>query len=472
LNKTGQDSESGVALFLAVVAVIAFVGISFSMIASSLATSREYSAAKDHVQRLYIAEAGASMALNDIFAGGTGKLGSPKSPVSFGAGSFAVAVVEDEVASTVTVTSVGWVGGEARALRVVLKEPGGVFHHAMFAGNSNGDPTYSLDLGGTGTQADEIHGDIYVGGDIVVTGDAVIDGDARASGTITGTKGTEGFTQPAPDLQSLDFDSNHDVNVAAEFAAHGVYQSNAHGGDAWQVDAAYASHILRMNPSDRNAEILGTEKNDYFLEDPYEAAAHTTRISVADGTDGAADGNAKVYFIDGNLWLHSAPAVGFQFDHLAGGTRMTFVVKGNIYFADDLTLSNKEADGVAFIALKDAAVADSGNIYFGDPKFGTLLIMEGFMYAENNFYDNNLLAAGSKTVSVTGIMSAGNHVAVFRDYGENHTKLALTFDDRIKRGLLELPGVPDFERASSGKLALDEVTSFEISVTEAEKAFK
>jgi hypothetical protein len=53
------------------------------------------------------------------------------------------------------------------------------------------------------------------------------------------------------------------------------------------------------------------------------------------------------------------------------------------------------------IAIKDLGVRDSGNIYFGDPSFGTLERMDAFMYAENNFLDTNLSATGSARVTVT-----------------------------------------------------------------------
>ena len=92
--------------------------------------------------------------------------------------------------------------------------------------------------------------------------------------------------------------------------------------------------------------------------------------------------------------------------------------------------------------MKDDDVADSGNIYFGDPTFGTLEHMSAFMYAENDFYDNNLDASGSATVTVVGNMSAGNQVAIERDWGSVHSKLTVEFDDRIVAGELDLPGLP------------------------------
>jgi len=104
--------------------------------------------------------------------------------------------------------------------------------------------------------------------------------------------------------------------------------------------------------------------------------------------------------------------------------------------------SGKVGALVAFIAIVDPAEPDSGNIYFGDPLFGTLEQMDAFMYAERDFHDQNLPAAGSQTVTVNGIMSAGNQIAIDRETQSARSRLILNFDDRIKRGAVQLPGIP------------------------------
>ncbi len=244
----------------------------------------------------------------------------------------------------------------------------------------------------------------------------------------------------------MGYETNHDVNVAAEFAANGTYASSAMGGSAWQVPETDRSHILRLDPSDRESACLSTTKSDYFLEDPYEVVhsgvtvdpTAATQISLGPSGGGP---HRLVYYIDGNLWLHNMPVMSFalQSDE---AVQVTFVVKGNIYMADDLLIHDSENDGVAFVAIKDEAVPDSGNIYFGDPIGGTLARMDAFMFAENNFIDQNLSASGSLDVTVNGIMSAGNQVAIEREDGNRRTQLTLNFDDRIKKGLLDLPGLP------------------------------
>ena len=162
-------------------------------------------------------------------------------------------------------------------------------------------------------------------------------------------------------------------------------------------------------------------------------------------------GNDRVYFIDGNLWIHNRHTYSLQLEYTGhGGTRVTFVVKGNIYVSDNLFIHGALQSGVAIIAIRDAAVSDSGNVYFGDPAFGTLQQMNAFMYGENSFYDNNLDSSGSAMVDVNGMMSAGNHVEINRTWSNGqHSKLTVNFDDRIKTGALVLPGLPTVVGGSS-----------------------
>ncbi|MEE8469383.1 MAG: hypothetical protein V3T22_13065, partial [Planctomycetota bacterium] len=230
------------------------------------------------------------------------------------------------------------------------------------------------------------------------------------------------------------------------------YVFDSLGGNAWQLPEANPAHIFRVNPSDRRTEFQSTKKNDFFLEDPYEPvhvdrnqngkdASHIT-LSGTMGRPGP-NGSGLVYYIDGNLWIHNKKSFSFKFfTQQDESTKVTFVVSGNIYFSDNLFLMNQNKDGVAFVAIKDETVKDSGNIYFGDPTFGTLKHMSAFMFAENNFYDNNLDASGSSDVSVLGNMTAGNQILINRDYGRRHTKLTVEWDDRISSGELDLPGLP------------------------------
>jgi hypothetical protein len=273
----------------------------------------------------------------------------------------------------------------------------------------------------------------------------------------------------------MKYESNHDVNVKAEFAANGYSASNALGGTAYQVPEENPAHIFRLNPSDRASDTATTVKDDYFLEDPYEAvnsssvtnADNATRISLSGvGGEPGVSGNRKVYYIDGNLWVHNRQLYSVVFQHAeSGGVQLTIVVKGNIYVSDNILLRNKEKDGVALIAIKDSAVTNSGNIYFGDPVFGTLERMETFMYAENNFHDNVLSQSGSSVVEVMGMMSAGNKVQIDRNSATIRPKLDLEFDTRVRDGSLVLPGVPSAGSASQRR-TFEVLAEFEVPAGE------
>ena len=349
---------------------------------------------------------------------------------------------------------------------MVVPPSGGLFDYALFAGNAAEDPLYTLRLAGYGVQADEVNGSVYSGGNVQLDGDATVSGSIRAAGNIFGSGGDAAVpVQAVPDLQAPDYAATADFMVKSLFDA-GVAAGTATrvaddaGGTAWQLPEDNPAHIFRLNPSDRGTETASTEKDDYFLEDPYEPVRvdpsqdgsdpYPISLSGVGGAPGPS-GTQKVYYIDGNLWLHNKRSYSFEFaGGDASGIQVTFVVEGNVYFSDNLFYEDAVKDGVVFIAMKDPAVADSGNIYFGDPTFGTLRQMQAYMYAEDTFHDVNLDASGSTIVEVDGIMSAGNEVDIQRDYGTQHTKLRVDFDPRISEGTLSMPGLPPWTNTGGG----------------------
>jgi hypothetical protein len=446
----------GGALLLAILATVVLASLAGALLAVTGAFRQEHVVATGEARALYVAEASLSDGIAAVRAGGLKGIpafswGDPD-PVPFGDGTYwgsAVAGV-DHVA---TVTGVATVAGRSRALEAVLEDQSeGVYTSALFAGNSSGDPLYDMDFGGLGKQADAINGNVYSGGNVTVKGDAKLNGAVKATGTITGFTGGKAGSAPIPDIPAMNYPVNNDYNVASLFSGATYKSSSGLGGSAWQVKEENPAHIFRKNPSDRSTDTSKTVKDDYFLEDPYEsvstsstvAAKYGTHLTLAgqDGNPGKS-GTNKVYYIDGNLWIHNKNIFSFTlFNSKAEPAAATFVVSGNIYFSDNIFYNNAEKDGIAFIAMKDSKVKDSGNVYFGDPTFGTLEHMDAFMYAENNFYDNNLSASGSATVTVNGNMTAGNQVLINRDYGSQHSKLTVNFDDRLATGDLRLPGLP------------------------------
>jgi hypothetical protein len=451
-DKTEKRARRGSAAVVALVAVTVLVGLCGAMLMIASRTSGESGSAVDRHQATSAAHAGLAEARMRIAAGDTSSIGSIDAPLEFGGGTYWVEVVPDEAAGTCTVTAFADVRGDQDALQVLLAgNTPDIYDHALFAGNTSGDPLYALKLGGLAKQADLVNGDVYSGGSVEVNGDATVLGDIRAQDDISGASGESGVSQPVPDIAAMDYPNTADFKVDQLFAGS-AYKSNALGGKAWQVAESNPAHIFRKNPSDRSSDWNATTKQDYFLEDPYEpvqsdngstgADACALSLSGISGEPGA-NGNHKVYFIDGNLWVHNRNTFSFEIEHEEqNGVQVTFVAKGNIYFSDNVFYQDTQTDGVAFIAMKDSAVQDSGNIYFGDPVYGTLEQMHAFMYAENNFIDKNLSASGSAEVAVYGNMTAGNKVDIQRDYGPQHSKLTVNYDARISLGSLDMPGLP------------------------------
>lgn len=454
-------------MLVALVAIVAMSGIAGAILASSLASKEELGGAVAHTRALYVAEAGVSAALVQLTGDGIADLGTEQNPTVLGDGRYWGTVVNNGD-NTFTVTSVGESQGERRAVQATLRGPtGGAFNNAVFAGNSSNSGTYNMRFGGSGGQADRINGDLYSGNAATFTNDARINGVPRALRTVTTTassilpdangaarRAATGEEQPIPNIAGMNYAVTADIKVNDEFRA-ATYKNSQQGGKAWQLPATNPAHIFVRNPSDRTAQTALTPKDDFFLEDPTQPLRAD---SNSDGRDpnvvqltrdgstanpGPRDGNRKVYFIDGNLWIHNSSAMSFQLRHQGGqGVQVTLVVKGNIYISDNIFYQNKNQDGLALIAIKDSGYADSGNIYFGDPAFGTLENMDSFMYAENNFYDSNLSASGSSKLVLNGNMTAGNQVAINRDSGKNHTKLTVNFDNRLMNQSLALPGIP------------------------------
>lgn len=447
------SSRRGTAAVLAIVAVVVLVGLCGAMLMIAMRSTDERGAWNDRHQALSAAHAAVGHAIVELTVDpDVAVLGDPDAPLAFGGGTYWATIEHDEAGDLYRVDAYATVHGETEAIEALLAAPGtDIYDHALFAGNSDGDADYDLTLGGLGIQADQVLGDVYSGGGVEVNGDAAVTGDVRATGDVTGTDGESGVHQPIPDIASEDYPNSADFDVAALFA-RASYLSDDAGGRAWQLPESSPAHIFRKNPSDRSTDTGATVKEDYFLEDPYEPVNTDSSsdgsnpfpisLSGLNGEPGV-DGNGKVYFIDGNLWVHNRKVYSFMIKHAQSeSVQVTFVAKGNIYFSDNIFYQNTETDGIAFIAMKDDAVEDSGNIYFGDPVFGTLEQMHSFMYAEGDFIDNNLNADGSATVAVYGNMTAGNKVDIRRDWGDQHSRLTVNYDGRISMGDLDMPGLP------------------------------
>jgi hypothetical protein len=275
-----------------------------------------------------------------------------------------------------------------------------------------------------------------------------------ASGDISGLpspgEGQLPANNGANEITPPDLDSMYYENTKAGSAPTGA--SDDWGHDVDVASGAFNSygkilnsddprHIFVKNPSWNYASSKNIGgRNDYFLEDPTDPSYGNSSqfLNVKD------NGNDKVYYVDGNLYIHNPNTYDFMFRN--PGVRITIVAKGNITISDEFWYNGGASgpqDALALIAMKDDGNASDGggNIYLGDSVYGTGGDIHAMLYAENDFVDNNLNTAGQPYLSVFGNMSAGNHIDLYRS-GSGRTRLDVTMDDRIRSRIDVPPGLP------------------------------
>jgi hypothetical protein len=468
------ESQRGTVLMVAMILVLLLSGLAVAYVAitGSQAVSTNISYKSDRA--LYLAEAGLADAMVSIQNGGSGDITQ-----AVGGGAYAVDT-HPEGSLNLVLTSTGTFGNTQRTAEIVAYDgTHPVFFHAIFAGNSSGDDTYVMEFGGTGTSGDHVTGDVYSGNDLSRQGDAVLDGTLRAQGDCIGCSG-DNANLSIPDLVAMDYPHNYDFSVNAAFDARGTWTSFAYtrsyygsGYGGYLVPSSDPCHIFEKNPNHRAPENNSTVGDDYYLEDYYAGypSTHNTPITVSP------TGNDKLYFIQGNLWIDGHPT--FDYVVTSANTRLTIVVEGDVHVSDDIRFSDTRNSGLAIIALKAPSDPDgthSGNVYIGDPIFGTIANINLFLYAEHNFYDQNLDESGSYTFTINGIMTAGDHVDINRDYQgpghyewrtvggrlrqvwvpgtTQHSRMNVSLDNRIYSGALVLPGLPEIDPGTGEWLIL------------------
>jgi len=457
------ESQRGTVLMVAMILVLLLAGLSLAYVAITGSQAMQSYTSYKSDRALYIAEAGLAQAVAELAGGGDGVIVQGQ----FAGGTFYTGVAPLSATENGITCQASFVDTTRAVQAVTNSGVHPVFNHAIFAGDESDDPTYVMHFGGEGDQGDSISGDVYSGEDLTIEGDADVDGNLQAEGDITGGTGDQ-MTLPIPDLAAMDYPNNNDVNVSEAFDAEGYWTEfdytrswygGNYGGDL--VPESNPAHIFMKNPTQRNPENNSTPGDDYYLEDYYAGypGTHNTPVSLSP------DGNDQVYFIQGNFWINGHPTFDYVFT--SPDVHITIVVEGNVYLCDDWFFSDPQTSGLAIIAIKAGDDPDgqhSGNIYVGDPMFGTIAMMNGFLYAENTFYDNNLDEDGSYEFTINGIMSAGDHVSINRDYegdgyyewqriggrwrrvwvpgGTAHSRMNVQLDTRIFTGDLQLPGLP------------------------------
>lgn len=505
----GSGVRRGSVMIVATVMTMMVIGM---VAAFMMPTMSRFQGTRRHIdstRAFFAAEAGVSYAIDDLNEGGGGNLGSAQAPLDYrGVASFFV-VTTVNPDDTYTILSTASVGTSTERIEVVgfAESLPASFYYAIFSGNDSGKLPHAVSFGGTaggkkcGTcknckakpqkkclnptkpDHDIVNGDVYASGDVAVSGAASITGDVDATGAVTDgssspidgeiTRSHVGL--PGPDIQGQEYGSTADVFVAKEFAKGTVTKSNSGIETASSVEMNKS--VQATKDPDNLASIFATgvlntygkvpamTNANYFLGDWHQSTNGET-ITVTP------EQNNKVYYVDGNLWVETN-GYGPTIETTDGSPlNITFVARGNLYFADLFSYGNAALDGVLFIAESDGeSYTDtngnseydsgepilhdngngkydgnkegSGNIYWGDPNVGPLGIVHAFLYAENNFDDYALDTSGKpQPFTINGFMQAGNQIRINRDFPGGHAQMVVDYDSRIQDGTLTLPGIP------------------------------
>jgi len=341
-----------------------------------------------------------------------------------------------------------------------------------------------IEANADGVFAGTVPGNIYSGGNLNIAEEAFI-----SPGAVARSGGDVNITSTAVDAEQVEVQDNRLLANPERFDYEGSpdvipvgandFTSNqaANFGDGGQIteDPNDPRNIFIKNPSRGHAgEINGTSRNDFFLDQVrvpgtsnlgHVGESGADKESFFDSGQGFEikvneAANDKVFFIDGNFWLHNRQTFTFDIKTVGEGTRVTFAAQGNVFISDNVVYENLEKDAIAMIALKDPVdfpdefgnaaqnptQEGSGNLQFGDPQFGTTFRFSGFMFAENDFFTDNV----SNNLFVFGNMTAGNLVNISRLQGAQRNALTIDFDARIILGeddpedplAISLPGLP------------------------------
>lgn len=339
-------------------------------------------------------------------------------------------VVLDTSQTPCYVTSTGTSGNVKRAVRAEATFLAPPLEHAVYAMNVAGID-WDFQLRGTGDPVsygwfggeerggrDQINGNIFVDGDAYLFEESSVNaapapnpyglnGDLEATGEITveddaDVSGEENPNAEQPDLVDLtemDYEHNNSHNVAQIFDDAGVSSGYLPSGNELR-------DVFVKNPGDRAAECGTTSGDDYFLEPSsgiITGSPETAETPVNVGED-------RVYYVEGNLWVHHTSTYGFEVDG-----KVTIVATGDIHICDNLEYADDESI-LGLVALgeydEQGSLISGGNVFFGDPRFGTMYTVSSMMFAANDFLYNSDTVTHAAAEPTTGFTVNGNFAAM------------------------------------------------------------
>ncbi|MDD5063454.1 MAG: pilus assembly PilX N-terminal domain-containing protein [Phycisphaerae bacterium] len=434
-----SKSNKGIVLVAVIVFILILTILGFSVL--SIADSEAVLARKDvnKAKAFYLAEAGLG-----VFAASGQFASIPET--ALGEGNYRVDF--DISGSEPCAVATGTVMGQVKRIQVTVSFLAPPYENAIYAGGAGGS-AWTLMLRGTGNPVqsmgvnqwgqpvllsqggkDIVNGNMFVDGDVALYEQSKVDhaptpntyglnGDVSATGkvnlydsaTISGDIAEHSGQQASPDLVGMDYAVNNTHNVSQIFADAGVTQGYLPAGNELR-------DVFEINPSDgtRRAACASTiNVDDYFFE-PSSGFIDGTPFTGATPLHMGAD---RVYYVDGDLWVHSDKTKGFLIDG-----KVTIVATGNIHLCDNLQYADADSM-LGLVALGkyngSGKLIKGGNIYFGDPVNGTVGYVSAMMFAANDFLyntaiDTTILEEPKIGFTVMGNLSALNNVSIERDW--------------------------------------------------------
>jgi hypothetical protein len=439
--------EKGFILLAVIIIAVIFAIIGLGVLVTAEQESIQTKIDVNKTKAFYLAEAGLAK-LNETLQTTTLEALGGVLQGSLEQGSYRVQIVERD--ANYYAVSTGTSGPTQQAIEAKVAFLAPSYEDAVYAKNDSGG-TWNFQLRGTGDPCqsmgknqwdqpvllskggkDKIYGNIAVNGDIYLYDQSLVtqapvpnrynlQGDVRATGlvnvlnnaSISGAAISHAGAPGVVDLRTMDYANNNTHKVAEIFTAAGITSGYLPVGNELR-------DIFMKNPKEnggtRKTACSSTSVNDYFLE---------PTSGFVDGTPftGATPlhlGTNRVYYVDGDLWVHSDNTKGFLIDGQA-----TIVVTGNIHICDNLQYrdANTVLGLVALGTQYDSAGRPTvgGNVFFGDPVNGTMGRVDAMMFAAKDFLYNtdrgeNLQAEPRTGFTIVGNIAALNQVLIVRDW--------------------------------------------------------
>ena len=439
-----KSKEKGVVLVAVAVFTVILTILGFSVL---IVANSEISQARNDINKtkaFYLAEAGVARLSANASSGNFANIGQ----TTLGQGSYRVDIDNTNWTEPNAVAT-GRLGGEEERVQVTISYLYPPYECGIYAGGLGGSG-WSLMLRGTGDPCivysggnsvgdvngkDIITGNVFANSDVALYEQGRVDapspnpynirGDVNVTGSISvndsasiaGQRITGSDPMSPPNLAAMNYAVNNTHNVSA------LCEGQSIDSRGRLPNGHPLRDIFRKNPTfDRSVECGSTAGDDYFLEPTTFPGGggswNTAPTPLNVGTD-------RVYYIDGNLWVHSkSDTFGFNMQG-----KVTIVVTGNIYICDNLKYADPNRDMLGLVALGkydsySGERISGGDIIFGDPTYGTMYTMSAMMFAAHDFlYNSRTLGTfGGEPKSgfiINGSMAALNKVSLERDWYTN-----------------------------------------------------